>query len=256
MPKVSVIIPVYNVEPYLRQCLDSVVNQTLKDIEIICINDGSTDGSGKILEEYAAKDSRVKIINKENGGLSSARNTGLDNISSEYCYFVDSDDWIELNTLEKLVNIITSNDVDCVVHSATNIPEDDSCIEMATRIQRWLDRKNKNSGMYIVPLEINKEITSVAWNKLYKTDIINKFHCRFPEGLVNEDEYFLWEYMIHCKKYYYLQDKLYCYLRRANSITGKIYSTPAATDILKIEKLIYELVEKYADIEKYKNYLT
>ena len=103
-PKVSVIIPVYNVEQYLRECLDSVVNQTLKDIEIICVNDGSTDNSLVILEEYAAKDERIKIVNKENGGLSSARNCAIPLARGEYIGFVDSDDWIDLDFYEKLYN--------------------------------------------------------------------------------------------------------------------------------------------------------
>ena len=139
MSKVSIIIPVYNVEKYLKKCLDSVINQTYKDIEIICVNDGSKDGSENILKEYATKDSRIKIIEKKNGGLSSARNAGLDVASGEYCYFVDSDDWIELNTIEKLTDIILSNDVDVVVHSANNIPEDESCADMAENTQNWLD---------------------------------------------------------------------------------------------------------------------
>ena len=95
MAKVSIIIPVYNVESYLRRCLDSVVNQTLKDIEIILVNDGSTDGSLAICEEYAKNDDRIKIITRKNGGLSAARNTGLDNATSEYIGFIDSDDWVD-----------------------------------------------------------------------------------------------------------------------------------------------------------------
>ena len=102
-PKVSVIIPVYNVEKYLRQCLDSVVNQTLKDIEIICIDDGSTDNSLNILKEYAQKDNRIKIISKKNGGLSSARNAGLKFATGEFVGFVDSDDYIERETYENAV---------------------------------------------------------------------------------------------------------------------------------------------------------
>lgn len=106
MSKVTIIIPVYNVEKYLEKCLNSVICQTLKDIEIICVNDGSTDNSQQILKEYAQKDERIKIVDKKNGGLSSARNAGLDAATGEYCYFLDSDDWIELNTLEKLYGFI------------------------------------------------------------------------------------------------------------------------------------------------------
>ncbi len=256
MPKVSVIIPVYNVEKYLGTCLDSVINQTLKDIEIICVNDGSTDNSLQILEEYAAKDDRIKVINKKNGGLSSARNAGLDVAIGKYCYFIDSDDWIELNTLEKLVNIILENDVDAVIHNATNIPEDEKCVATANDAQNWFDSFIKANGVYNLPIAINKDVPSVAWNKLYKMDIISKYHCRFPEGLVNEDEAFLWTYMIHCKNYYYLNDKFYNYLRRADSIMGTRDNSPKVLDILGIEKEIYNTVKKYKNIEDYQEYLT
>ena len=112
MPKVSVIIPVYNVENYLRQCLDSVVNQTLSDIEIICVDDGSTDNSGKILDEYATKDSRIKVIHKENGGYGKAMNVGLDNAIGEYIGIVEPDDYIALDMYETLYNIAKEKDLD------------------------------------------------------------------------------------------------------------------------------------------------
>jgi len=256
MSTISVIIPVYNVEKYLEKCLNSVIRQTLEDIEIICVNDGSTDNSQQILKEYAQKDERIKIVDKKNGGLSSARNAGLDAATGEYCYFLDSDDWIELNTLEKLYKIIITESVDTVVHSAINIPEDDSCIEMANDCQKWFDSFRKENGIYDVPIEINRKIPTVAWNKLYRMDIINKYHCRFPEGLVNEDELFIWTYMIHCKNYYYLDEKLYNYLRRSDSIMGTRDNSPKVLDILGIEEEIYKIVKKYKNIKEYHKYLT
>ena len=114
MPKVSVIIPVYNVEAYLRKCLDSVVNQTLKDIEIICVDDGSTDGSAAILEEYAAKDVRIKIIKQENAGVNVARKEGLKLATGEWITFCDADDWIEPDAIEKMVAAAQREDADCV----------------------------------------------------------------------------------------------------------------------------------------------
>ena len=122
MYKVSIIIPVYNVEQYLAQCLDSVINQTYKNIEIICVNDCSLDNSFKILDEYSKNDKRIKIINRENnGGLSAARNTGLDNASGKYIYFLDSDDWIDLDYIEKMLNAAIKNEVEVVLN--TNIIE-------------------------------------------------------------------------------------------------------------------------------------
>ena len=110
--KVSIIIPVYNVENYLRVCLDSVVNQTYSDLEIICINDGSTDTSLDILNEYAKNDSRILVVSQLNRGLAAARNTGLEYVTGELCYFLDSDDYIERNLIEYAVKIFENFDVD------------------------------------------------------------------------------------------------------------------------------------------------
>ena len=130
MPKVSVIIPVYNVEKYLRECLDSVINQTLKDIEIICINDGSTDGSLAILEEYAAKDNRIKIIDlKENIGVGKARNIAFKEVTAPYVMYLDSDDWYELNACNTAYNQISANNNDMVIFD----------------VYRYLGAKNKKN---------------------------------------------------------------------------------------------------------------
>ena len=114
MPKISVIIPVYNVEKYLSQCLDSILNQTFKDFECICVNDGSTDKSLAILQEYVNKDDRIKIINQENKGLSGARNSALKIVNGKYITFIDSDDFVTIDYLEKLINIAEKEDSDIV----------------------------------------------------------------------------------------------------------------------------------------------
>ena len=115
MVKVSIIVPVYNVEKYLSKCLESLINQTLKDIEIICVNDGSTDNSLSILKEYANKDSRIKIIDKQNEGVSVARNTGIEVATGEYLIFVDSDDYLVENACEKALNTIEHNNSDICI---------------------------------------------------------------------------------------------------------------------------------------------
>ena len=129
--KISVVLPVYNVANYLRKCLDSLVNQTFEDFEVICVNDGSTDSSREILAQYAQKDSRIKIVDKKNGGLSSARNAGMKVAQGEYYSFIDSDDWIDETMLEKLYNSMVSLDTDisiCAVHQydETNQKIDDT----------------------------------------------------------------------------------------------------------------------------------
>ena len=124
MVKVSVIVPVYNVENFLKECLDSIVNQTLYDIEIICINDGSTDNSLAILESYAKSDDRIKIISQENKGLGAVRNVAFNHISGDYVFFIDSDDYIDLNTLKKLYENAISNDSDLVFFKIARFDEE------------------------------------------------------------------------------------------------------------------------------------
>ena len=113
-PKISVIVPVYNTEKYLHRCIDSILSQTFTDFELLLINDGSKDGSGAICDEYAAKDNRVRVFHKENCGVSSARNLGLDNVQGEWVLFVDSDDWMELTMLAKMYHAAIENNADCV----------------------------------------------------------------------------------------------------------------------------------------------
>lgn len=112
--KLSIIVPVYNVEKYLKQCIESILNQTYKNLEIILVDDGSKDSSGKIVDDYAIKDRRVIPVHKENGGISSARNTGLAYVTGEYLTFVDSDDWLDLDMYEKMIEAIEKYSADCV----------------------------------------------------------------------------------------------------------------------------------------------
>ncbi len=188
MPKVSVIIPVYNVEKYLRQCLDSVVNQTLKDIEIICIDDGSTDNSLNILKEYAAKDSRVKLIIQKNQGVSAARNQGLRAISGEYYLFIDSDDWIDEQMLENMYNKAIDDSVDLVICKYYD------CFKYI--------RRESNFPFYVIntpPFYFDKCHEDFYYShtgalcKLYK----NTKNQMFNENLkLGEDTVFYWQYCL------------------------------------------------------------
>ena len=181
--KVSIIIPVYNVEKYLRRCLDSVLNQTLKDIEIICVNDGSTDNSSLILEEYKKYDN-IKIINQKNSGLSVARNTGLDNATGECVAFIDSDDFIDKDFYEKLFNNIVQHNAD--IACASIIREND---------------KKKKFLIDYKEIELAKNIRdkfllshapkyNFVWNKLYRKEFIDKNNLKFVPGMIFEDMWF------------------------------------------------------------------
>ena len=260
MPKISIIIPVYNVAQYLPKCLDSILAQTLSDIEIICINDGSTDNSSDILKNYATKDRRIKIINQSNQGISAARNSGLSVVQSEYVMFVDSDDYIAPDMAEKLYRTMETDKSDVVICSAECVnllPKDASpdVIEWQSWLQPWLDEYVKPTGIYDVPKTIKGEFISVVWNKLYRASTIKNYKIEFPLGLIEEDEYWLWAYMIHCKKYSFINERLYFYVQRSGSIMTTRNGNDRVLDILEIERRIYELVKKYAKIEDYQKIL-
>ncbi len=210
MAKVSIIIPVYNVEQYLKRCIDSVVNQTLKDIEIVLVNDGSTDGSLDICEQYAKNDSRIKIITRKNGGLSAARNTGLDNATSEYIGFIDSDDWVDTNYFEKLYNAAIENDCDIAFGDIVRKGEKKhkirlniQNIEVAESIQDKLKLSHgiKNPGV---------------WNKIYKKNLFD--NLRFEEGIYYEDGEFTIKVLDKCNKIVSVPNTYYYYFVNPTSI--------------------------------------
>ena len=260
MTKVSIIVPIYNVELYLQKCLNSILAQTMTDIEVICVNDGSTDNSLHILQQCSALDKRIKVINQRNQGISAARNAGLDVVTSEYVMFVDSDDYIAADMVEKLYNSITKNNTDvalchikCINQlSPSAAPE---VIEWQSWIQPWCDEYAKPSGVYRVPYNIKAEFVSTVWNKLYKTALIKKYNLRFPLGLIQEDEYWLWAYMLHCDTYSYVNEQLYFYVQRSGSIMTSRTANTKIYDILEIMRLIYVHIAEYADIAKYSDIL-
>lgn len=178
--KVSVIIPVYNVENYLRECLNSVINQTLKDIEIICINDDSTDGSLAILKEYAIKDKRIKIVCQDNVGAGAARNIGLKMAKGKYLSFLDSDDFFDYTMLEKSYNKVIENKADIVVFGA-------NMYDANTKNQECLYSFNKlHTQIYPfsykdITVSIFKAFNNVAWNKIFKRDFILRNGIVFQE---------------------------------------------------------------------------
>lgn len=257
MSKISIVVPVYNVENYLVRCLNSLLNQTLKDIDIICVNDGSTDGSVEILKEFANKDSRIKIINKENGGLSSARNEGMKYVTTDYVGFVDSDDWVEPDTYELALAAMEKNNVDIVCWGAKivveNIEEDNIGVVLAK------DYHNiKNVGYKEINDSILCRTTVTVWNKLFKTKIINDNNLTFPNGLIYEDNEFFLKYAIYCQSAYYIDKYLYNYLQRSNSIIGNMCTKKSnkALDYIKIYENIYKYYERLNLLDKHKDLIS
>ena len=240
MVKVSVIVPVYNVEKYLEECLESIIDQSLRDIEIVCVNDGSTDGSLSILEEYAKLDDRIKIISQENQGLAAARNTGLDNISGDYVYFIDSDDFLELNALEELYNVSVEKSLDFVLFKLINF--DDETNEFYTisgyEMPAISDLVGDNVFNHNDLGELNFKMAVSATSKLYNREFINKIGARFPEGLIFEDNVFFWNVLFNAERIYFLQEHFYNRRRHANSITGS--ASLNFVDTLEIHNRIFE----------------
>ena len=228
MPKVSVIIPVYNVEKYLGECLDSVLRQTLKDIEIICVNDGSTDGSAVILAEYAQKDPRIRIITQPNAGLSAARNAGMDVASGKYIYFLDSDDWIVDDAMEKCYAISERDDLDQLVFGCeTHVAKDVCCVidrEMARlkeayyRIDETLCGKVFAGADLLSMLLSKRRYFAAVPLRFMRLDAIRAAALRFPDKLIHEDEYFTPLSLLASQRAEIVCDKFYRRRLRMDSI--------------------------------------
>ncbi|MBP3502945.1 MAG: glycosyltransferase [Clostridia bacterium] len=206
MPKVSVIVPVYNVEKYLIKSLDSLVNQTLEDIEIIVVNDGSTDNSKKIIEVYKEKyQDKIKYLEKPNGGLSDARNFGIPYATGEYIAFLDSDDYVELDTYEKMYNKAKEENADMV--------ECDFIWEYPNK------SKIDNGIIYNGKKEMLIYARVVAWNKLIKRTLLEKYKIEFPKGLRYEDVEFFYKMVLYYNKVSFVKEPLIHYIQRESSIS-------------------------------------
>ena len=218
--KITVIVPVYNVEHYLDKCLDSVIKQTYKNIEIIVVNDGSTDNSGEICQEYAQKDNRIVYIEKENGGLSDARNAGLDQMTGSYVTFVDSDDWIEQDYVETLYQKITEYQADIAIGNYYSFDEERSLFLFHILGDSYYEKAHDNVSIFENLYE-NQEMRSFAlisaWGKLYKARLFEQL--RFDIGKLGEDGYLNQKVYLLSEKVIYLNKGLYAYRIRKGSLS-------------------------------------
>ncbi len=223
--KVSVIVPVYNVKKYLAKCLDSIIAQTLKDIEIICVNDGSSDGSDKVLEEYKKKDARIQVVNRKNGGLSAARNTGMPYAKGKYIGFVDSDDYIEPTMYELMyynAEHFQSQMVICAAHKiddTTGIVFDDDPYYTLGYFPKELDNR---AFTHVDTKDFFQDLCVMAWNKLYLRSFLEEKNAKFPDGYIFEDGPFFTDIYFDMNRVTIVRDFLYYYrVNRANSIVCK-----------------------------------
>lgn len=237
-PLVSIIIPIYKVEPYLRRCLDSIVNQTYTNLEIILVDDGSPDECPTICDEYAAKDNRIVVIHKENGGLSDARNAGLDICRGEYVSFVDSDDWLADSFVCNLTQAIYQNNADIGVANFIR-----ASVPFSAKIQLEPNShiEKLNSLQSVKKLWTNDYITFViACGKIYKTSLFSDI--RFPKGKIHEDEYTTYKLLYRASKTVFLNIPLYFYFQRNDSIMAR-----TSSDSLRV---LDAMVERYHFFKK------
>ena len=219
-PLVSIILPIYNVEKYLPKCLDSVINQTYKNIEIICVNDGSPDNSQQILEEYRLQDSRIIIINQENNGLATARNTGLKNATGEFIYFLDSDDWIDKNLLYITLEQILITGADIAMFDVYNVYNEYSFVPVP-RVENFIKSFKTNVLNYRENTNI-RDLQCTAWSKLYRKNFLVDNNLWFPDGCrFGEDVPFWFALLYKNPKIVFINKFLYFYRKRSTSLTAK-----------------------------------
>lgn len=213
---VSIIIPIYNVKNYLNKCIDSVLAQSYTDLEIILVDDGSIDGSALICEEYAKKDSRIRVIHKKNGGLSDARNVGTEIATGEWIYYLDSDDWIYPEAIKTLFDFAIKNNCPIVQGNLYYAYPDHLLYRTSTEKEKQNNILSTKDA--IRELIINDRIKNFAWGKLYKSDFVKDI--LFPVGKFFEDSFWQHKIVDRCNRYGVVDTPLYYYRQRPDSISG------------------------------------
>jgi glycosyltransferase involved in cell wall biosynthesis len=219
---VSVVIPIYNVEKYIHRCVDSIVNQTYSNLEIILVDDGSTDNCAQICDDYAKVDTRIKVIHKKNGGLSDARNAGMENATGNYIVFIDSDDYSEVNLVEKALDIADTYDIDIVVWGfcADFVDDKEELIKSVIHSQPYGVYNNEQ----LRSINISKDLIGnlgYAWNKMYKAEFLRKNNLQFTKGLsLVEDIVFNSPALSLGEKIAFIEEPLLHYMQRPRVTLG------------------------------------
>lgn len=213
---ISVVIPIFNISQYLSQCMDSVLAQSYEDLDIILVDDGSTDDCPRMCDGYKEQDVRVKVIHKENGGLSDARNVGMKIAAGEWIYFVDSDDWVDRNAIQQLYNFAVENHCDVVQGGLYYAYQDHLLYRKASKKEQRRTVLERNDAMQ--ELIINDRVKNFAWGKLYKKELIKDLE--FPVGKYFEDSFWQHKVMDRVERYGIIDEPLYYYRQRQDSISG------------------------------------
>ncbi len=243
---ISVIVPVYNVRQYINRCIDSIIEQTYANLEIILVDDGSTDNSGNICDEYAKKDNRIKVIHKENGGLSDARNAGIDIAKGAFISFIDSDDYVENNYIEILYNAIKKHEADIAVGAHKVIYDTGTILEKATGEEAILEPKE-----VLKRILYDEGIDLSAWSKLYKLELFKEI--RYPKGRIFEDAATTYKLIDKSKRISIISKSIYNYVIRDDSITNKKFSPKKMDLITSTEEMSNYIKNKYPDLEQAAN---
>lgn len=240
MCKISIIVPIYNSEKYLRKCIESVLKQNYDSYELILIDDGSTDRSGIICDEYANKYGKVNVVHKENKGVSNSRNIGIKKARGEYILFLDSDDWLEENSLIKINRIIREKKVDVLVFGYKEVYENNNTVNLKPY------RNIRENDFEKIVLDISDNIKGFLFNKLIKKSCIEYY---FDESVyVKEDLYFLLQNRANFKKIYIIQDVVYNYQIRCMSVSHSNKKNEKYISTLKVDKYIFENIHSnYGD---------
>lgn len=251
MVKISVVIPVYNTQNYLNECIDSVLNQSFKDFEIICINDGSTDNSLSILSDYEVSDERIKVISQQNRGLGASRNEGLKLAQGEYVLFLDSDDYLTPDALEKLYNQAYANDLDLILFKIANF----NYKTLKESHSDYFDMKflkeivNEDIFNWMIVKDCIFDISVTATSKLFKRSLIS--NIEFPEDLLFEDNLFFTKVIFNAKHVYFLDEYLYYRRIRPDSITNSYHSK--FSDCIIIYDEIIEYMKSIGKYDEFSN---
>lgn len=249
MPKLSILVPIYNVEKYLKECLDSIINQTLEDIEVICINDGSTDSCAEILEEYSAKDKRIKVINKENSGYGASMNIGLNTATGEYIGIVESDDFVKKTMYEDLYNIATKNKADIVKSDYFYYTTNNNQKRKAGKISKFRANKIITVKSYPQLLKMQPSI----WSAIYKRDFLNNHNIRFLEtpGASYQDTSFSFKVLALAKSIVLTNKAYLCY--RQDNENSSVHAKDKIFIICDEYKEINEFINKYPEVKNIVN---
>jgi len=251
-PKVTIVLPVYNVEPYLRQCLDSIVNQTMREIQIICVNDGSTDGSLGILDGYAARDPRIMIINQENQGGGSARNAAFPHIQGKYTYFVDPDDWIDSQLCEKLFKFAEVNqDEITYLKSFYRVDQSGSGISYA---RAGMENYSQNADLSLPDRKKFFFSIHAPWRKFFNSDFLLANQITFASGKrPSNDSLQNWMGLVHARKTAVWDEALYYHrIRQGSYQTNKDFSSKLV--IFRVYDEIHEFLIQSGYYHQYKEF--